>query len=58
MIISLVDDCQILMCLISFNFQTPLFLAVQAGNITMTTWLVKNGADPTIQGTVSILINV
>ena len=24
----------------------------------MTTWLVKNGADPTIQGTVSIVLNV
>lgn len=31
--------------------QTPLFLAVQAGNIALTTWLVKNGADPNIQGT-------
>lgn len=31
--------------------QTPLFLAVQAGNIALTSWLVKNGAEPNLQGT-------
>ena len=38
---------------IIFDFQTPIFLAVQAGNIALTSWLIKNGADPNIQGTVS-----